>query len=271
MADGALIMNYSGHGGPNQLSHEAVVKIADFSGIESKVMPLWVTAACDILPFDGLQDNIGEAAIFNEHGGAIAFFGTTRTVYQLQNSYMNQLFTKAVLSEYNGKPVAIGEAARIAKASLAGMVTEITSGMGYADLSANKLQYTLLGDPAIKLNLPTTGMTIDSINNQTVGSGELMTLRAGDKVKVTGSMSDTSFAVLTPRNFVNHLVGTVKSTQRFALHPGKLPTSVNTVRNSTLLGLVILPICCTSSQFSVIGTGSKLRSLIYSSSQARNV
>ena len=179
-------MNYSGHGGPNQLSHEAVVKIADFSGIESKVMPLWVTAACDILPFDGLQDNIGEAAIFNEHGGAIAFFGTTRTVYQLQNSYMNQLFTKAVLSEYNGKPVAIGEAARIAKASLAGMVTEITSGMGYADLSANKLQYTLLGDPAIKLNLPTTGMTIDSINNQTVGSGELMTLRAGDKVKVTG-------------------------------------------------------------------------------------
>ena len=193
MADGALIMNYSGHGGPNQLSHEAVVKIADFSGIESKVMPLWVTAACDILPFDGLQDNIGEAAIFNEHGGAIAFFGTTRTVYQLQNSYMNQLFTKAVLSEYNGKPVAIGEAARIAKASLAGMVTEITSGMGYADLSANKLQYTLLGDPAIKLNLPTTGMTIDSINNQTVGSGELMTLRAGDKVKVTGSMSDTSF------------------------------------------------------------------------------
>ena len=193
MADGALIMNYSGHGGPNQLSHESVVKIADFSGIESKVMPLWVTAACDILPFDGLQDNIGEAAIFNEHGGAIAFYGTTRTVYQLQNCYMNQLFTKAVLSEYNGKPVPIGEAARIAKASLAGMVTEITSGMGYTDMSANKLQYTLLGDPAIRLNLPTTAMKVDSINNKSVDSGEFMTLRAGDKVRVTGSMSDTSF------------------------------------------------------------------------------
>ena len=193
MADGALIMNYSGHGGPNQLSHETVLKISDFSGIESKVMPLWVTAACDILPFDGQQDNIGEAAIFNEHGGAIAFYGTTRTVYQLQNSYMNQLFTKAVLSKSNGKTVAIGEAARIAKAALAGMVTEITSGMGFNDMSANKLQYTLLGDPAIRLNLPTTAMTVDSVNNKPLGDGELTTLRAGDRVKVVGSMSDTSF------------------------------------------------------------------------------
>ena len=193
MADGALIMNYSGHGGPNQLSHETVLKIGDFSDIQSKTMALWVTAACDILPFDGQQDNIGEAAIFNEKGGAIAFYGTTRTVYQLQNSYMNQLFTKFVLSEYNGKPVAIGEAARMAKASLAGMVTEIPSGMNYSDLSANKLQYTLLGDPALRLNLPTTAIRVDSVNNQPLDAANLLTLRAGDMVKVSGSVSDASF------------------------------------------------------------------------------
>ena len=193
MADGALIMNYSGHGGPNQLSHETVLKIGDFCDIQSKTMALWVTAACDILPFDGQQDNIGEAAIFNEKGGAIAFYGTTRTVYQLQNSYMNQLFTKFVLSEYNGKPVAIGEAARMAKASLAGMVTEIPSGMNYSDLSANKLQYTLLGDPALRLNLPTTAIRVDSVNNQPLDAANLLTLRAGDMVKVSGSVSDASF------------------------------------------------------------------------------
>ena len=194
MADGALMMNYSGHGGPNQLSHETVLKLSDFSGIQSKTMALWVTAACDILPFDGLEDNIGEAAIFNEKGGAIAFYGTTRTVYQLQNSYMNQLFTKFVLSESDGKDVSVGEAARMAKASLAGMVTEIPAGMNYSDLSANKLQYTLLGDPALRLNIPTTAIRVDSVNNSPMDEASLLTLKAGDKVKVTGSVSDASFA-----------------------------------------------------------------------------
>ena len=194
MADGALMMNYSGHGGPNQLSHETVLKLSDFSGIQSKTMALWVTAACDILPFDGLEDNIGEAAIFNEKGGAIAFYGTTRTVYQLQNSYMNQLFTKFVLSESDGKDVSVGEAARMAKASLAGMVTEIPAGMKYSDLSANKLQYTLLGDPALRLNIPTMAIRVDSVNNSPMDEASLLTLKAGDKVKVTGSVSDASFA-----------------------------------------------------------------------------
>lgn len=194
MADGALMMNYSGHGGPNQLSHETVLKLSDFSGIQSKTMALWVTAACDILPFDGLEDNIGEAAIFNEKGGAIAFYGTTRTVYQLQNSYMNQLFTKFVLSESDGKAVSVGEAARMAKASLAGMVTEIPAGMNYSDLSANKLQYTLLGDPALRLNIPITALRVDSVNNSPMDEASLLTLKAGDKVKVTGSVSDASFA-----------------------------------------------------------------------------
>ncbi len=194
MADGALMMNYSGHGGPNQLSHETVLKLSDFSGIQSKTMALWVTAACDILPFDGLEDNIGEAAIFNEKGGAIAFYGTTRTVYQLQNSYMNQLFTKFVLSESDGKDVSVGEAARMAKASLAGMVTEIPAGMKYSDLSANKLQYTLLGDPALRLNIPTTVIRVDSVNNSPMDEASLLTLKAGDKVKLTGSVSDASFA-----------------------------------------------------------------------------
>lgn len=194
MADGALMMNYSGHGGPNQLSHETVLKLSDFSGIQSKTMALWVTAACDILPFDGLEDNIGEAAIFNEKGGTIAFYGTTRTVYQLQNSYMNQLFTKFVLSESDGKDVSVGEAARMAKASLAGMVTEIPAGMNYSDLSANKLQYTLLGDPALRLNIPTMAIRVDSVNNSPMDEASLLTLKAGDKVKVTGSVSDASFA-----------------------------------------------------------------------------
>ena len=193
MKDGALMMNYSGHGSPTQLSHETVLKLNDFTDVHSKVMTMWVTAACDILPFDGQEDNIGDAALFNEEGGAIAFYGTTRTVYQLQNSYMNQLFTQFALTDNNGERVSIGEAARQAKASLAGMVTSLPSDLNFSDMSANKLQYTLIGDPALKLNIPSRAAKVDSINGKPIDSANLTMLRAGDKVNVTGSLDDTAF------------------------------------------------------------------------------
>ena len=63
---GALVMNYSGHGGPSLLSHEAVLRITDFGEASSLRLPLWVTAACDVAPFDGQSDNIGETAMFNK-------------------------------------------------------------------------------------------------------------------------------------------------------------------------------------------------------------
>lgn len=193
MQDGALIMNYSGHASAIQMSHEAVMKINDFSDIHSNVMAMWVTAACDVTPFDGQDDNIGETALFNTRGGAIAFYGTTRTVYQLQNSYMNQLFTQFVLSDIDGKRVSAGEAARMAKASLAGVVTEVPADFKYSDISANKLQYTFLGDPAIVLNIPDMAAKVDSVNGRMTDSSDVITLRAGDKVKVSGSMTDSAF------------------------------------------------------------------------------
>lgn len=193
MQEGALIMNYSGHGNPTQLSHEAVMKISDFSDIHSNVMAMWVTAACEVTPFDGQGNNIGEAALFNEQGGAIAFYGSGRTVYQLQNSYMNQLFTQFVLSDIDGKRVAAGEAARMAKASLAGMMTEVPSDLKYSDMSANRLQYTYLGDPALVLNIPDATVKVDSVNGKKMDSSNIMELKAGDKVSVSGSMTDGSF------------------------------------------------------------------------------
>jgi hypothetical protein len=35
------------------------------------------------MPFDGLEANIGEYALLNDKGGAVAFYGTTRTVSSL--------------------------------------------------------------------------------------------------------------------------------------------------------------------------------------------
>jgi hypothetical protein len=157
MRDGALIMNYSGHGAAYCLSHEQVLVLADFAAATSMRLPLWVTASCDIMPFDGQDENIGETAMFNSKGGAVVFFGTTRTVFTNRNLNINRSFMKHVLSMKNGKRVSVGEAVRLAKNEMV---------EARLDQTANKLQYTLLGDPALVLAAPTLTATVDSINGQ---------------------------------------------------------------------------------------------------------
>ena len=176
MQSGALIMNYTGHGATYCLSHEQVVHRTDFATPTSLRLPLWVTASCDIMPYDGVEENIGETAMLNKQGGAIAFYGTTRTVYSNSNCYMNKAFMDNVLGSTNGRRISIGEAARLAKNEL------IANGL---DRTANKLQYTLLGDPALVLPAPTQNIVVDSINGQSVASGNVQ-LAAGQTVRVAG-------------------------------------------------------------------------------------
>lgn len=177
-AAGALIMDYAGHGSAYQLSHEAVLRLTDFEAFTNTNLPLWITASCDIMPFDGSEATIGESAVLNGKGGAVAFYGTTRTVYADRNKVINMAYLRRVLSKSNGKPVTLGEAQRLAKNEL------ITTGR---DLTTNKLQYSLLGDPAIALNQPTLQVVIDSINGiSTTQIADTARLKAGSVATVKG-------------------------------------------------------------------------------------
>lgn len=189
MNDGALIMNYTGHGACYGLSHELVVRTNDFTASRTKHLPLWLTASCDIMPYDGDTENIGEASMLNEQGGAVAFYGTTRTVYSHYNQYMNTAFMRNVLAMKEGRRLPIGEAVRIAK-------NELVSGRTAAgetvstDLTANKLQYTLLGDPALCLAMPTMTALVDCINGEAVSEAALASLGAGSRVTVEGHVEN---------------------------------------------------------------------------------
>lgn len=192
MTDGALIMNYSGHGAPTTISHELVLRLNDFKTTQSTNLPLWITASCDITPYDSQIENIGETALFNKNGGAVAFFGTTRTVLSHLNEYMNLAFMREVLkTDSEGKAVAIGEAVRLAKNNLSDSALDIIFSDGkpgkVGDTSSNKLHYILLGDPSLRLAIPLSDIVIDSINDVdlTAGTGSIQ-LKAGTPVTVKG-------------------------------------------------------------------------------------
>lgn len=176
--NGALIIDYAGHGSPTSISHEIVLSIKDFANFKGNNLPLWVTASCEIMPFDSNEETIGEKAFLNAQGGAVAFYGTTRTVYATQNKKINSAFMKYVLThDENGKPITLGEAQRQAKNYL--VINNI-------ETSKNKLQYSLLGDPALSLALPTYTAVIDDINGVAIEGDSLPQLRAGDKVSIKG-------------------------------------------------------------------------------------
>ena len=182
-ANGALIMDYAGHGSANQMSHENVLRLTDFEAFRNTNLPLWVTASCDIMPFDGTEATIGEAALLNEKGGAVAFYGTTRTVFAEKNKFINRAFLRRVLSQKGGKPITIGEAHRLAQNDV------MTGGISSqeTDVSENHLQYSLLGDPALALNQPTYQVVVDSINGiSTERTDTMAVLKAGSIARIAG-------------------------------------------------------------------------------------
>ena len=183
-ATGALIMDYGGHGMATQISHEKVLNLHDFQTFQHPHLPLWITASCDIMPFDGETPTIGEVAVRNPRGGAISFFGTTRTVIAYYNARINTSFLQHVLSkDAHGNPVTIGEAQRLAKNEM------ITS---KKDLTCNKLQYALLGDPAVALHQPSYSIVVDSINGKALSSTPTVALQAGSTVTVKGHIEGVS-------------------------------------------------------------------------------
>lgn len=200
-ADGALIFDYAGHGSEMQISHEGVLRYNDFTSFTNTNLPLWVTASCDIMPYDGTISTIGEGSMLNANGGSVAFFGTTRTVFAQDNTPLNIAFMQHVLSLQNGKPITLGEAQRLTKNQMIA---------NSQDLTQNKLQYALLGDPAMSLNLPTQTVVVDSINGVAVGSGEKPLLRAGSVCRVKGHVEKSGE---TDAGFSGLLSATVRDTR----------------------------------------------------------
>lgn len=185
MQDGALIMNFTGHGSAVQLSHEALIKTENFQKWSSKKLPLWFTAACDVTPFDMNKVNQGTEALYNKKGAAMGFVGTARTVYSSQNRVINRYFMNYVLGKNDtGRRHTIGEALTLAKGDIA-----TTKNASTRDL-LNKTHYVLIGDPAITLAAPTYNIKVDKINGTDVSSSNPPTISAGNVVTVSGHIED---------------------------------------------------------------------------------
>ena len=179
LADGALIVNYSGHGSTEVLSHELVLGKSDMRDLRTTHPAFWITASCDITPFDSPLESMGMNLFANTDGGAIGMLTTTRTVFASLNGTINRSFSKYALSRSaDGRLNTLGDALRLAKNEL------VTSGVGETDRTENKIHFVLLGDPAMRLYTADMTAVVDKFNNQEItATGEA---KAGSVITVSG-------------------------------------------------------------------------------------
>lgn len=188
LEEGVMLVNYTGHGAPYVLSHEEVWMTPDYDAFKSRTLPVWFTAACDIMPFDGQTTNQGVKAVLNKGGGALAFVGTTRTVYASNNMRLNTHFSRYIFgTDEFGRRQRLGDALRLAKMNLVDIE--------YSNLE-NKLQYAILGDPALVLGAPLNRVKLDAIVDAKSGE-KVDVLRAGLGVKLQGHIVDSKGMELT--------------------------------------------------------------------------
>ena len=143
----------------------------------------------------------------------MAFWGTTRTVYASYNKHINTAFLKHVLSFKEGKPTTLGEAQRLAKIDM------ISTGQ---DQTLNKLQYSLLGDPALSLNLPTLDVVIDSIDGIAISNSGQIELKGGAIATVKGHIERNATKV---ENFNGLMSATVRDTRELITCKGQEETT----------------------------------------------
>ena len=155
--EGALIVNYVGHANDEGLAHEKILTISDIdSWSNSDKLPVFVTATCEFSRWDmKSKQSAGEHVLFNQVGGGIALFSTTRLVYSSSNYEMNKSFYKYVFEkDKDGNDLRMGDIMRLSKRESGG--------------SVNASKFALLGDPALQISYPKCKVNTLEINDKAV-------------------------------------------------------------------------------------------------------
>lgn len=195
--NGAFLVSYSGHGNPKQWSHEAILTADDYNHWTNKnKLPVMITATCDFGRFDDpATRSAGAMLMLNPNGGSIAMITTTQAVYPDRNTTLSKNF---IISQFTktseGKYLSLGEALTDAKNNSGGR--------------ENDHKFTVLGDPALTLQIPKYTVKTDSIFMQENGVLTATdTIKALGKYIIKGSIRDDNDAVLN--NFTGSVYITV--------------------------------------------------------------
>jgi len=187
MDKGALIINYTGHGGEVGWTHERVLEVTDINGWTNyDRMPVFMTATCEFSRYDDpVRASAGELVFLNPNGGGIALFTTSRPTYGTPNFALARSFYNIALSPDGDGMPHLGDLIRNSKR--------------VAGADNNSKKFVLLGDPAMKMAYPTFNVITRDINGAALSRGA-DTLKALSEIVVNAYVADLDNSILTDFN-----------------------------------------------------------------------
>lgn len=193
--EGMMWWSYIGHASPTAMSSEGIVTYDDLNGLYLRHFPVVYAATCNFLRWDSPTISGAELLFSNPHGGVSAAISATRPVYISDNGYLSESFGRYAFSRQDdGRLRTVGDIYLQSKNNF--------RYNGQVSSNTNKLRYVLLGDPAMRLVMPSQQVVIDQVNGKPVvgpddDPDEPTTLMARQQVKISGRVLRTDGALDT--------------------------------------------------------------------------
>jgi hypothetical protein len=185
--EGALLINYIGHGSSISMADEQVFLASDVAALNNgNRLPLFMAMSCTIGDFDDpLSKSLAEKLLLKDGGGTIGAITASQESFIGANSQLNFGVIRSLFPDTPGLPDPMGVVLMMGK----------LDALPLPDSSQHQVEnnqkYNLLGDPALSLLLPRRD--IEFMNN------DADTLIAGVRKVIEGSVYngsevDTSFS-----------------------------------------------------------------------------
>jgi len=175
--EGALVINFTGHGGETGWAQEDIFDLNTIQNLDnSDKMPLIITATCEFGRHDDPNRRSGaELLVVNPKGGAVALITTARPVFSNTNEKLNEALIETLFAFEDGERLRLGDIFRNTKnngRSLQGPVNR---------------NFSLLGDPSMRLSYPSQHVAITQLNGKSL-MDNADTLKALELVDLKGEV-----------------------------------------------------------------------------------
>ncbi len=190
--NGALVVNYFGHGGEEGLAQERILTKPDVENFRNFCkLNCFVTVTCEFTKFDNpFRETAGEFTYWNKKAGAIGLITTTRQVFVNFGITFNNELEQYLFSFNDTDNFEDYEYPSMAEA------LRLTKNLPSISNQSQRRLVFFIGDPAMKLAFPKPNIRLTRINDVPITQAT-DTLKALSYVKLAGEVTDVSGAVLS--------------------------------------------------------------------------
>lgn len=193
--EGVMMIDYIGHASTRSWSHEGLMTWNDILNMSNPNLPFLYAATCEFGRHDDDSASGAEELVINPAGGVIATIVPSRTVYISQNGTLSNS-TASILFERgeDGKAKRLGDILREGK-------------NGYGPADDNKLRYSLIGDPALRLLSPDMEVVVSEIAGTSIEdtSEDIPVIGARTQADITGYIANPDGTVAEDFNGIVYL------------------------------------------------------------------